>query len=117
VIVVVSKEVEQILGQAQVYQQQIQAIMTQKGAFSLEINEIKKALEELGKTKQKEAYKISGPILIKSDVKKLKKDLNEKMDFLNLKLKNMEKQESMLKDKIGELKDKLSELEKPGAGG
>jgi len=113
----VSKEVEQILGQAQVYQQQIQAIMTQKGAFTLEISEIKKALEELEKTKEREAYKISGPILIKSDVKKLKKDLKDKLDFLNLKLKNMEKQESMVKEKIGELRDKLSELEKPGAGG
>jgi len=113
----VSKEIEQLLGQAQIYQQQIQAIMTQKGAFALEINEIKKALEELEKTKEREAYKISGPILIKSDVKKLKKDLKDKLDFLNLKLKNMEKQESMLKGKIGGLKDKLSELEKPGAGG
>ncbi|NIP40919.1 MAG: prefoldin subunit beta [Candidatus Aenigmarchaeota archaeon] len=111
-----SKEVEQLLGQAQIYQQQIQAIMTQKGVFSLEINEIKKALEELEKTKEREAYKISGPILIKRDVKALRKDLKDKLDFLNLKLKNMEKQEAMLKEKIGGLKDKLTEIESPKAG-
>lgn len=112
-----SKEVEQLLGQAQLYQQQIQAIMTQKGAFSMEINEIKKALEELEKSKEGSAYKISGPILIKSNVKTLKKDLKDKLDFLNLKLKNIEKQEAMLKGKIGGLKDKLSEIEAPSGGG
>jgi prefoldin beta subunit len=112
-----SKEVEQLLGQAQIYQQQIQAIMTQRGAFSLEINEIKKAMEELEKTREGSAYKISGPILIKSSVKSLKKDLKDKLDFLNLKLKNIERQEAMLKERIGGLKDKLSEMEKPGAGG
>ncbi|NIO20183.1 MAG: prefoldin subunit beta [Candidatus Aenigmarchaeota archaeon] len=112
-----SKESEQLLAQAQIYQQQIQAILTQKGVFNLEINEIKKALEELEKTKETTAYKISGPILIKSNVKALKKDLKDKLDFLNLKIKNVEKQETMLKGKIDELREKLSEAEAPATGG
>lgn len=112
-----SKETEQLLGQAQIYQQQIQSILTQKGVFQLEINEIKKALEELEKTKETAAYKISGPVLIKSDVKSLKKDLKEKLDFLDMKLKNIEKQEAMLKEKIEGLKGKLSGIEAPSGGG
>lgn len=111
-----SKEAQQLLAQAQIYQQQIQAILTQKGVFSLEINEIKKALEELEKTKETTAYKISGPVLIKSDVKEIKKDLKEKLDFLNVKLKNIEKQEAILKDKIGSLRNKLSEIKVPESG-
>ena len=114
---VTSKEIEQLLSQAQIYQQQIQAILTQKSVFNLEIGEIKKAMEELEKTKETTAYKISGPILIKSNVKSLKRDLKDKIDFLNLKLKNIEKQESMLKEKIGGLREKLSEIEAPETAG
>ncbi len=111
-----SKEVEQLLNQAQIYQQQIQAVLTQKEAFKLEINEIKRALEELEKTKEKTAYKISGPILIKNDIGSIKKDLKEKLDFLNLKIKNIERQEMMLKKKMEGLKDRLSEIKTSGAG-
>lgn len=112
-----SKEVEHLLGQAQIYQQQIQAILTQKGAFKLEIDEAKKALDELERTKETTAYKISGPILIKDSVKSLEKELKEKLDFLNMKVKNIERQESMLKSKIEGLREKLTETERQAAGG
>jgi prefoldin beta subunit len=103
----VSKQEEQLLNQAQVYQQQIQSVLTQKGALTLELNEIKKALEEIEKTKEKTVFKISGPILIRAEVSTVKKELKEKEDFINLRLKSIEKQEEKLKEKIEELRRKL----------
>lgn len=101
------KEDEQVLNQAQIYQQQIQTILTQKGTLSLELNEIKKALEEVGKTKEKSVFRVSGPILIKMDTKDAKKDLEEKENLINLRVKTIEKQEAKLKEKIEELREKL----------
>ena len=109
------KESEQLLTQAQIYQQQIQNILTQKSALSLELNEIKKALEEIEKTSEKFVFKLSGPIMIRVDTKDIKKDLNEKENMINLRLNTIEKQESKLKEKIGELRTKIMKSE-PDAG-
>jgi len=102
------KETEQLLNQAQIYQQQIQTILTQKNALALELNEIKKALEEIEKTNGKSVFKISGPILIQMDTKDAKKDLEEKENIINLRMKTIEKQESKLREKIEELRSKLT---------
>ena len=61
----VSEQAKQLLGQAQMYQQQMQSIIAQKKAMDLQIMEIKKTLEELEKVKETEVYKISGPVMIK----------------------------------------------------
>ncbi len=101
------KETEQILNQAQIYQQQIQTVIAQKSALNLEIREIKNALEEIGKTRGESVFKISGPIMIKVDTKEIEKELKEKEDMLSLRLKTIEKQERKLKEKIEELRSKL----------
>jgi prefoldin beta subunit len=101
------KETEQLLNQAQLYQQQIQTILTQKAALTLELNEINKALEEIEKTDEESVLKVSGPILIKMGTEDIKKDLNEKKDMINLRVKTIEKQELRLKEKIEELRSKL----------
>lgn len=109
------KESEQLLTQAQIYQQQIQMILTQKGALSLELNEIKKSLEEIEKTSEKSVFKLSGPIMIRVDTKDMKKDLKEKEDMINLRLSTIEKQEAKLKEKIEELRSKIMKSQ-PKAG-
>ena len=109
------KGTEQLLSQAQLYQQQIQTLITQKTALNMELNEIKKALEEIEKTKEKSVLKVSGPILIKVDTDDMKKDLDEKENMINLRLKTIEKQEVKVKEKIEELRSKLMGS-KPKAG-
>lgn len=109
------KESEKLLGEAQVYQQQLQTIMSQKSTLSMEANEIKKALEELGKTKEKHVFKMSGPLLIKSQTKDAKKDLKEREERIDLRLKSFEKQEKALKEKIEGLRERIMGKE-PQAG-
>jgi len=110
----VSEQAQQLLGQAQIYQQQMQGILTQKEMLSAQLMEIEKALDELGKTKETQVYRISGPILIKSSKNEVKKELEEKKEMMGLRIKSLEKSEKKVKEKIGVLRDKLSKS--PTAG-
>jgi prefoldin beta subunit len=109
-----SQEAQQLLGQAQVYQQQVQGIMSQKELLNTQLMELEKAIEELDKTKEKEVYKISGPILLKTVKSEVKKDLKEKKEMINTRLKSLETSEKKVKEKIDVLRQKLSKG--PSAG-
>src|SRR3989304_2818177 len=68
---------EDLVSQFQSMQQQMQTVLIQKESLKLQNLEIERALEELGKTDQKTAYKISGQIMISKNVEELKKELEE----------------------------------------
>jgi prefoldin beta subunit len=101
------EEAGQLLNQAQLYSQQIQNIIAQKTALVLELNEMKRALEEVRKTKEKFVFKLSGPIMIKVDTAELKKEFEERESLASLRIKTLEKQEVKLKEKIDELRTKI----------
>jgi prefoldin beta subunit len=101
-------EVQQLLMQAQLYQQQMQSIMTQKETLKVQQLEIKKALEEMEKSAEAHVYKASGPILIKSPKEDVKKDLADKDEFIKTRLQTLERSEKKVKEKIDELREKLS---------
>ncbi len=82
--------------------------MAQKEALNMQLMEIRKALEELEKTKEKEVYRLSGPILIKSTKAEVKSMLKDKEELINMKIKTLEKGEKKMKGKIEELRDKLT---------
>ncbi len=103
-----SEQAQQLLGQAQIYQQQMQGILTQKEIMSTQLVEIEKAIDELGKTKEKQVYRISGPILIKSSKSEVKKDLEEKKNLIAMRVKSLEKSEDKIKEKMGVLREKLT---------
>ena len=103
-----SKQSQQLLNQAQLYQQQMQNIMAQKEALNVQLIEIGKALEEIEKTKESEVYKIAGPILIKSRKLEVKKELKDKEETIRNRLKTMENGEKRIRDKIEDIRKKLS---------
>lgn len=104
----VSKETQQLVAQGSMFQQQLQVVAAQKESLSMQLLEIDKALKELGKTKEKTVYKISGPVLVKAAAAEVRKDLDEKKRFIEMKVKTLEKSEKNLKDKLEELSSKLS---------
>jgi prefoldin beta subunit len=104
----------QLIGQAQAYQQQMQAYMVQKESLNMQLMEIKKAVEDLDKTKETEIYRISGPVLIKTTKADAKKDLKDKQDLISMRLSQIEKKEKGIKEKVDDLRDKLT---KPSAAG
>ena len=83
----------------QMMEQTLQNILVQKQTFQLELNEVLSALDEL-KDSNEEVFKIVGQIMIKSKKEKLKEDLKAKKDFLELRIKNLDKQEKSFREKL-----------------
>lgn len=102
------EQAQQMLAQAQIYQQQMQSIITQKETLRLQQAEIKKAIEEMDKTQEKHVYKASGPILIKASKDDVKKELSEKSELIATRLQTLERSEKKVREKIDELREKLS---------
>ncbi len=102
------EQAQQILVQAQAFQQQIQSIVAQKETLKLQQIEIKKAIEEIGKSQDSNVYKASGPILIKSSKEDANKWLTEKDEFITTRLQTLERSEKKVKERIDELREKLS---------
>jgi len=105
-----TEETKELLAQFQAYQQQLQSILIQKESIKIQILETEKALEELNETKEKNAYKISGQIMVLKPVEELKKEINEKKEDLEVKVKALEKSEEKIKDKLRELQNKLKDV-------
>lgn len=71
--------------------------------------EIENALTELKNSK--EAYQIIGNIMIKTEGDKLSKDLKSKKEVVDLRIKNLEKQEEKIKEEADKLqKEVMGEL-------
>jgi prefoldin beta subunit len=106
----VTEEERKLVDQFQSYQQQLQAILIQKENLKLQILETDKAIEELEASKEKQAYKIVGPIMIQKDLNTLKNELNEKKENFNLRIKTLEKAEERITKKLKEMEPKLRKM-------
>ena len=97
---------QESLMELQLLEQNLQNFLMQKQAQQIELNEIVAALSEIEKLKTSEqAYKIIGTVMIKSEKKDLKKELSEKKDILELRIKNITQlKKAIKKHKIAELK-------------
>ena len=101
----VSKETEKKINQLQIMEQSLQNLSMQKQQFQLQQVEIESALKELENVN--EAYKIVGNIMVLSKKDDLKGDLNSKKEILDLRIKNLEKQENQYRDKATKLRDQV----------
>lgn len=106
----ITPEAQQIFLELQAFQQQMQTVLIQKESLNIQNMEIDKALEELSKVKNEDVFKAVGPILIKSEKGKLKKELEERKETIGLRLKSLQKQENRLKSKLEEDQKKLEEI-------
>ena len=77
----------------------------QKQQFQLQQVEMESALKELEKVD--EAYKIVGNIMVLSKKDDINKDLSSKKEIVELRVKNMEKQEAQLREKASKLQDEV----------
>ncbi len=105
-----AEDERQLLEQFQTLQQQLQTILIQKENIKLQQLETEKALDELMKSDAKEAYKIAGPIMIRKSSDEIKKDLEERVGDLDLRMKTMEKTEERIVNKLKEMEPKLKKL-------
>lgn len=101
----ISKETEQKIGQLQMYEQSLQTFLAQKQQFQSQLVEAESALGELENTET--AYKIVGNIMVMSDKKELKADLESKKEMFELRIKSMEKQENQVREKTQKLQSEI----------
>ncbi len=106
-----SKETQENISKLQLIEQNIQTLLMQKQQFQAQLFEVESALKEIEKTD--EAFKIVGNVMIKTDKAALKNELNQKKELIDLRFKNIDKQEKQLKDKAEALqKDVMSKIKK-----
>jgi len=101
----VSKESEKKISQLQMLEQSMQNLLMQKQQFQLQQVEIESALKELENVN--EAYKIVGNIMVLSKKDDLKNDLTSKKEIIELRIKNMEKQENQVREKASKLQNEV----------
>ena len=83
----------------QLLEQGLQNLLFQKQAFQIELSETENALKEVGKTKE-DVYRMIGQIMLKASKEGIEKELKEKKDILELRIKSIEKQESRFKEEV-----------------
>lgn len=88
-------------------QQQARMVAAQKYQVEVELKETKNALDEISKSKKPEVHKVVGKVLIKAEPSKIKKELEDKKETLELRLKTLKKQEEKLKKGLKEIQETL----------
>jgi len=96
----------------QFIEQTLSNLIMQKNVFHMELSETESALNEIDKSGD-EVFKVIGQLMIKAEKGKIKEDLANKRKLIELRLKNLEKQELSLSTKLEELRDQImSEMNK-----
>jgi prefoldin beta subunit len=92
--------------------QMLMGISQQKQQVAMQLEMINASLEEIAKTKEKTVYKVVGNVLFQKDTKEMEKELKEKKESFDLRMKTVEKQEELLVKKLNSIKTKIEGTEK-----
>ena len=107
----ISKDTREKIEQLQMLEQNLQTFAAQKQNFQSQLLEAENASKELNNSQGK-VYKIAGNIMIESSKEKVEEDLKSQKELLELRLKNIKKQETALKDKAESIQQEvMKELE------
>lgn len=103
----IPKEIQEKIGELQLLQQRLNLFANQKQIFQLQKIELENALREL-KGAKAPVYKLVGEILIEKSPDTLKKELEEKNNDVDIRIKSLEKQEKSSKDKAMDLQKEVA---------
>ena len=110
------QNVQHQLAQFQQVQQQAQAISMQKQSVDLQLKEAKKAVEELNKLEENsDVYKTAGTLLIKVKKDEITKELEDKVETLELREKTVKRQEERIMKRLQDMQVSIQEAMK-GSG-
>ncbi len=98
------------LEQAQKLQGELEAIVAQKYQLEVSLKETEKSLEELENVDEDAPiYKSVGAILVRVKSREdIKKELQEKKELLELRIKTVEKQQALLEKKLREIQEEFA---------
>ena len=101
----ISKEAEEKIADIQLLEQNLQNFLMQKQTLQAQLIETDSAFDELDKSDT--SYKIIGNIMVKSDKKELKDQLEQKKNIIELRIKSIEKQEEKIREKMKKLQSEV----------
>ncbi|MDP3728606.1 MAG: prefoldin subunit beta [bacterium] len=108
----IAKDTQEKIAQLQLFEQNLHSFSTQKRTIQSQMLEIENALKEL-ESSQGAIYKIVGTVMFHSEKEKLSKDLKERKEVLDIRIKSFEKQEKAIEEKAKNLQTEvMAELEK-----
>ncbi|MFC1742040.1 prefoldin subunit beta [Nanoarchaeota archaeon] len=99
------KELQEKINKLSSMEQSLQSFLAQKQTFQTQLLEITSALEELEKATT--AYKIVGNVMVNADKDQLTKELKQKREMVELRVKSIEKQEEKTREKTSELQEQV----------
>ena len=109
-----NEETQKQIAQLQMLEQNMQSFLMQKQSIQAQQVEVENALDELSKSSG-EVYRIVGPLMMAAKKDVLKNDLESKKEVLALKLKNVDKQETQLREKAQKIQaEVLEQIKKEG---
>jgi len=89
-------------------QQRLQAILLRKQQLNLELMEIENALRELEKVgEDTPVYKSVGSLLIRTEKGKVVKELEDRREYIKLRLESLDAEERRAREQLKELQAKL----------
>lgn len=91
------EESEEKIAQLQLLEQNMQNFLMQKQQFQMQLTEISSALDNLEGAQK--SYKIVANIMIDANKEDLGKELKQKKEMLEIRIKNLEKQEESIREK------------------
>lgn len=104
-------QVQNLIAQLQQVQQQLQLVITQKAQLEALLEEAKQALSELQKVDDATPiYKTVGSILVRESKDKILKELTEKTDSYDIRIKTLSRQEERLRERFAELQKRIQGL-------
>lgn len=102
----ISPEFERDLNEYQNIEKQFQTVLLQKHQLQLQLNEVTLAFEELAKAKG-DIYRAVGSVMVKTTKEEAEKDLNEKKNLFDLRVKTLMLQEEKIKTMLTRLQKKI----------
>lgn len=99
------KSTEEKISQLQMIEYNMHNLSSQRQKFHNQLLEIESALSEI--KERKTAFKIVGNIMVENTADELRKELEEKKERFELRIKHIEKQEGNLKEKAEKLQKEV----------
>ncbi len=101
-------QVQNMLAQLQQVQQQLQMVVTQKVQLENSLKETENAIQEVEKVgDDTPIFKTVGTVLVKTSKEQILKELKEKKDTFEIRIKALERQEEKLRERLQDLQKKI----------
>lgn len=107
----IPQQLQHQLGQYQQIRQQYQEIALQRRRLESQLSESKMASEELEKVQSDDVvYKSVGNLMVRVEKEEAKKDLAEKLETLELRIKVSQRQETKMVNRMKEMEAKIRSM-------